>query len=77
MSRSFPHRIHQTWKSHSLPEPMRGRSHTWRAHHPGWEFTLWNDTENRDFIASQYAWFLPYYDVSVLYDTITIGRKAS
>jgi len=49
------------WTS-SLPEPMRGWSHTWQTHHPGWEFTLWNDTENRDFIASEYAWFLPYYD---------------
>jgi hypothetical protein len=29
---------------------------------PGFEFTLWDDSDNRSFVAREAAWFLPTYD---------------
>ena len=58
----WPHKIHQTWKTHRLPEGMRQLASSWRLVHPQWEYKLWNDEENRRFIAREYSWFLPTYD---------------
>ena len=46
-NRRIPRRIHQTWMTHRLPEHMERWSRSWRLVHPGWEYRLWNDTENR------------------------------
>ena len=60
----FPHVIHQTWKTHDLPAVGRFRngSESWQAKHPGWEYLLWDDDENRAFLSRHYPWFIPHYD---------------
>ena len=35
---------------------------TWRLHNPDYEYVLWDDAENRRFVAEKFAWFLPTYD---------------
>lgn len=61
----IPRIIHQTWKSRELPEHLRGFAHSWQAHHPGWEYRLWTDADNRAFLARHYPGFLPYYDAYI------------
>jgi mannosyltransferase OCH1-like enzyme len=57
-----PHRFFQTWKNHSLPDNFARWSATWRQLHPDWEYELWDDAQNRAFIAEHYPWFLRFYD---------------
>lgn len=57
-----PQRFFQTWKSHSLPDNFARWSATWRELHPDWEYELWDDAQNRAFIAEHYPWFLRFYD---------------
>lgn len=54
--------LHQTWKTRDIPEHLRHFAQTWRTHHPDWEYRLWTDQDNRDFIARCYPRFLPVYD---------------
>jgi mannosyltransferase OCH1-like enzyme/glycosyltransferase involved in cell wall biosynthesis len=58
----IPKIIHQTWKSRQLPYHLAALQATWQEHHPDWEYRLWTDADNRDFLATHYAWFLPTYD---------------
>lgn len=58
----IPKIIHQTWKSSEVPRALRFFQQTWRAHHPDWEYRLWTDNDNRDFLARYYPWFLPVFD---------------
>lgn len=58
----IPHILHQTWKTQAIPERMQPFVGSWRAHHPGWEYRLWSDEDNRSFLARHYPDFLPYYD---------------
>ncbi len=54
--------LHQTWKSHELPETFRDFRETWVCTHPTWECRLTDDRENRIFIRDSYPWFLQTYD---------------
>jgi inositol phosphorylceramide mannosyltransferase catalytic subunit len=58
----IPKRIFQTWKTHTLPETFEKWSNTWKKNNPTWEYQLWDDNDNRNFIKNNYAWFLPIYD---------------
>lgn len=58
----IPKHIHQTWKSGLVPEQFRNYVDSWRKHHPEWQYTLWTDEMNRDFIAQHYPGFLPVFD---------------
>jgi len=58
----IPRIIHQTWKSKTIPKPFDEFTRTWKKHHPYWEYRLWDDTDNRQFIQEHYLWFLRYYD---------------
>ncbi len=43
---SIPRVLHRVWLGDSaLPEQFRRYGDTWVAHHPGWDFRLWTDTE--------------------------------
>ena len=33
-----------------------------RERHPGWEYRLWTDTENRELVWEHYPWLLDLYD---------------
>ncbi len=59
---AIPKILHQTWKDKNLPADLLAYRQTWQTHHPTWEFRLWTDADNREFIRRQYAWFLPIYD---------------
>src|SRR6476661_4563148 len=59
---AIPKIIHQTWKNESIPQEMATFQQTWKEHHPDWEYRLWTDRDNREFIENYYSWFLPVYD---------------
>jgi mannosyltransferase OCH1-like enzyme len=58
----IPKIIHQTWKTKELPENFKIWSATIKKHHPTWEYKLWTDENNRNFIKENYHWFLSIYD---------------
>ena len=62
MQLEIPKIIHQTWKTANIPAEWQAWQRSWREYHPTWEYRLWTDEMNRDFIAQSYAWFLPIYD---------------
>ena len=57
----FPKIIFQTWKTHTLPKQFAYWSETWKKHND-YEYILWDDAENRAFVAANFDWFLPTYD---------------
>jgi mannosyltransferase OCH1-like enzyme len=62
MQLEIPKIIHQTWKTTKVPTQWQAWQRSWQEYHPTWEYRLWTDEMNRDFIAQSYAWFLPIYD---------------
>jgi hypothetical protein len=58
-----PKVIFQTWK---VRQPLPANYHYWSqsfaAHNPGHQHILWDDADNRDFIARDFPWFLSCYD---------------
>lgn len=60
--RDIPFILHQTWKTKSLKDNFLKWSSECKEIHPKWEHKLWTDKENRDFIKSNYTWFLDTYD---------------
>lgn len=58
----IPKVIHQTWKKSVLPEPFDSFANTWQELHPSWDYILWTDEMNRDFIKKHFPNFLPKYD---------------
>ena len=58
----IPRRIFQTWKVRSpLPAAFELWSSTIREHNKDYEYVIWDDADNRDFIAKHYPWFLEKY----------------
>jgi len=64
----IPRHIHQMFGTLELPDHWRETPVAWRAHHPGWNYTLWTDASLRELIAAHYPWLLPTYD-GYPYDT--------
>lgn len=62
ITKNIPKIIHQTWKNNIIPIEWRGYVNTWKRNHPDWEYRLWTDQNNRDFIKNHYSWFLKTYD---------------
>lgn len=58
---AFPKIIFQTWKTHTLPKQFAYWAETWKKHNP-YKYVLWDDAENRAFVAEHFDWFLPVYD---------------
>ena len=54
--------IHQTWKSNEIPNRFQGFCQSWQQIHPGWEYRLWTDDDNRTLIQTEFPWFLETYD---------------
>lgn len=60
---SFPKVIFQTWKSKILvPGNFARWSESFRRLNPHYAHLLWDDVDNRTFIAKCYPWFLRIYD---------------
>jgi mannosyltransferase OCH1-like enzyme len=58
----IPRLIHQTWRDTDLPAPFARLAETWRRHHPGWQWRLWTDEDNRAFVADRCPAMLALYD---------------
>jgi mannosyltransferase OCH1-like enzyme len=58
----IPRIIHQTWKTHEVPERWLAWQRSWRESHPAYEYRYWTDADNREFMAGHYPEFLPIYD---------------
>jgi mannosyltransferase OCH1-like enzyme len=58
----IPKVIHQTWKDSSPPEQLISLTNTWKEKHPDWEYLLWTDEMNREFIRKYFPKFLLQYD---------------
>lgn len=54
--------IFQTWKTHELPDKFLNWSNSWKKNNPDWDYVLWDDLDNRNFIKNLFPWFLPIYD---------------
>lgn len=60
---TFPKLIFQTWKNkYSVPDNYARWSTTLKQMNPTFSYLLWDDRDNRCFIAKYYPWFLPIYD---------------
>lgn len=60
---TIPHRIFQTWKSKNIVrEDFIKWQMSWKRYHPSFRYVLWDDDDNRRFIATHYGWFLETYD---------------
>jgi len=59
----IPRAVFQTWKSKDrLPAKFAFWSSTWVERNPGFRHVLWDDADNRSFVAEKFPWFLPTYD---------------
>ncbi len=58
---SIPRIIHQTWKSARVPEAFREFQRKWRTLHPGYEYRLWTDDDNRAFVEREFPEHVPLY----------------
>ena len=59
----IPQIIFQTWKARaSLPDNYAYWSQSFRDQNPGYQYLLWDDADNRDFMAQDFPWFLRFYD---------------
>ena len=58
----IPRIIHQTWKDDQPPRLFQVLSQTWRDILPGWEYKLWTDEMNREFVRTHYPEFLEKFD---------------
>jgi len=59
---NIPKIIHQTWKNTDIPELYKPLIGTWKENHTDWEYILWTDVMNRDFIENHHPDFLSIYD---------------
>lgn len=58
----IPKIVHQTWKTHTVPEHWRESEQSWRAlEKHGWTYILWDDDEIDAFIARDYPWFIAQF----------------
>jgi mannosyltransferase OCH1-like enzyme len=57
----IPHIIHQTWKNDRIPRRYRSFVDSWRTNHPGWEWKLWTDKDNLQFVSANYPSLLDLY----------------
>jgi mannosyltransferase OCH1-like enzyme len=60
----IPHIIHQTWKTHTVPDKWLSSSEGWKnlCQENKWQYMLWSDEDNYNLIASEYDWFLEHYN---------------
>ncbi|KAF2715004.1 glycosyltransferase family 32 protein [Pleomassaria siparia CBS 279.74] len=58
----IPKIIHQTYINASIPAHWKGPQQTCLDLHPDYEYKLWTDKKSREFIATEYPWFLETFD---------------
>ena len=57
----FPRLIHQTWKNKELPDLFSYWASSWKGLNPDYEYRLWTDDDNLNFIKEMYPEFLDDY----------------
>ena len=57
----IPRIIHQTWKNDRIPRRYRSFVDSWRTNHPEWEWRLWTDEDNLQFVTDSYPSLLTLY----------------
>lgn len=57
----IPTIIHQTWKTHQVPEQFRSFVDSWKSKHPDFAFRLWSDEDNLNLIKTEYPDLLDLY----------------
>ncbi|KAI2505201.1 glycosyltransferase [Fragilaria crotonensis] len=57
-----PRIVHQTYKSHDLPENFRMWRDECQRLNPCWEFRLWTDEDNLDLVRTSFPELLPTYE---------------
>ena len=58
----IPKIIHQTWKTHDIPEKNRKWVDSWKQKNPSFVHKLYDDAECKIVVASSYPEFLELYD---------------
>ncbi|KAI9714901.1 MAG: hypothetical protein M1820_000190 [Bogoriella megaspora] len=58
----IPKIIHQTYINDSIPEVWKGAQKSCKDLHKDYEYKLWTDKKARDFIYTEYPWFLDTFD---------------
>lgn len=58
----IPKIIHQTWKTKDIPEGWKKSKEQWISLHPGWEYMLWTDEDNRNLVIERFPDLLELYD---------------
>lgn len=57
----IPRLIHQTYKSHSIPQKLEDMVLSWKSTNPNWEVRLYNDTECLELVSSNFPEYLDAY----------------
>ena len=56
-------KIFQTWKEKNIENKiLKSWQDSWKNENPNFEYTLWTDEENRQFIEKEFPQFLTVYD---------------
>jgi mannosyltransferase OCH1-like enzyme len=60
---SIPKIVHQTWKTHIVPDHWQESHQGWKAmcEENNWTYMLWTDEDNEALISTHYSWFLDKY----------------
>ena len=59
----FPKKIFQTWKEKEISnEVLKTWKQSWIEKNPTYEYVLWDDADNREFIKEHFPSFLSIYD---------------
>jgi len=58
----IPKIIHQTYINTSIPAQWKAGQQSCLDLHEDYEYKLWTDEKSRDFIATEYPWFLSTFD---------------
>lgn len=58
----IPKIIFQTWKTHDVPEKWKSSPESIKTLMPDWEYVLFSDNDNREFVKKHFPSFLKYYD---------------
>lgn len=58
----IPKIIHQTWKTSRIPKSFETLSDSWKSAHLDWDYVLWTDELNRNFILNYFPDFITTYD---------------
>lgn len=57
----IPKIIHQTWKTHELPENLKHWHNSIKELHPGWKINLWTDEDNLELVKEHFPHLLKIY----------------